>query len=86
LRTLLQKPRNVCIIPGKKSDEHPGRGTEPRYALIKELSVDFGIKECCEALRVSRTGYYQWQKAGPTQRAQEEGELVKQIRRVFESQ
>ena len=24
--------------------------------MIKEFSVDFDIKECCEALRVSRSG------------------------------
>jgi hypothetical protein len=28
--------------------------------MIKELSVQFPVKECCVALRVSRSGYYQW--------------------------
>src|SRR5258708_11210319 len=40
-------------------------------------------RECCEALRVSRSGYYQWKKAEPSQREREEAELVEQIRRVF---
>src|SRR5258708_10026257 len=51
--------------------------------MIRTLSVEYGIKECCEALRVSRSGYYQWQKAEPSQRERAEAELVEQIRRVF---
>src|SRR2546427_10382829 len=51
--------------------------------MIRTLSVEYGIKECCEALRVSRSGYYQWKKAEPSQREREEAELVEQIRRVF---
>ena len=51
--------------------------------MIRTLSVEYAIKECCEALGVSRSGYYQWKKAEPTQREQEEAELVKQIGRVF---
>ncbi len=63
LKTAARDPR--------KSDEHPGRGTESRYAMIKELSVDFDIKECCEALRVSRSGYYRWGQAEPSRREKE---------------
>src|SRR5437899_1797341 len=51
--------------------------------MIRTLSVEYGIKECCEALRVSRSGYYQWKKAEPSQRERAEAELVEQIRRVF---
>jgi putative transposase len=51
--------------------------------MIRTLSVEYGIKESCEALRVCRSGYYQWQKAEPSQREREEAELVKQIRQVF---
>ena len=53
--------------------------------MIRTLSVEYGIKECCEALRVSRSGYYQWKKAKPSQREREEAELVKQIKEVFEA-
>ena len=53
----------------KKSDEHPGRGTESRYAMIKEFSVDFDIRRMLgEALRVSRSGYYRWGQAEPSRR------------------
>ena len=51
--------------------------------MIRSLSVEYAIKECCEALGFSRSGYYQWKKAEPTLRDREEAELVKQIRRVF---
>jgi len=51
--------------------------------MIRSLSVEYAIKECCQALEVSRSGYYQWKKAEPTLRDREEAELVKQIRRVF---
>jgi putative transposase len=53
--------------------------------MIRTLSVEYGIKECCEALRVSRSGYYQWKKAEPGQREREEAELVEQIKEVFEA-
>jgi putative transposase len=53
--------------------------------LIKELSVDFDIKECCEALRVSRSGYYQWHKAELSRRERENVELLEQIKDVFKA-
>ena len=55
-----RKPHHGCTIPGKKSHEHTGGGTGQRYAMIQQLSVQFGVKECCVALGVSRSGYYQW--------------------------
>jgi transposase InsO family protein len=53
--------------------------------MIKELSVDFDIKDCCEALRVSRSGYYRWRQAEPSRRAKENAALVEQTREVFEA-
>ena len=51
--------------------------------MIKELSVDFEVKECCQALRVSRSGYYRWQKAAPGRREKENAQLFEQIKEVF---
>jgi hypothetical protein len=51
--------RDGCS-PHKKSYEHTGRGTAERYAMIEELSVQFAVKDCCVALKVSRSGYYRW--------------------------
>ena len=53
--------------------------------MIKELSVDFEMKECCQALGVSRSGYYRWHKAEPSRRQKENVELVGQIKEVFEA-
>ena len=53
--------------------------------MIKELSVKFGIKECCQVLGVSRSGYYQWVKPGRSERAKAEAKLVEQIVEVFEA-
>ena len=53
--------------------------------MIKELSVDFDVKQCCEALGVSRSGLYWWQKAEPSRREKENAELVKQIKGIFEA-
>src|SRR5271156_3793671 len=51
--------------------------------MIKELSVDFEVKECCQALRVSRSGFYRWQQAEPSRREKENAQLVEQIKEVF---
>jgi hypothetical protein len=39
--------------------------------MIKELSVQYQIKESCQALGVSRSGYYQWVKGVQSQRKQQ---------------
>jgi hypothetical protein len=44
--------------------------------MIKELSVQYQIKENCQALGVSRSGYYQWVKEVPSRRKQQESELL----------
>src|SRR6201998_3560859 len=51
--------------------------------MIKNLSVQFPIKECCVALRVSRSGYYRWAADEPSLTAQANGELLKQIQRLY---
>jgi putative transposase len=52
--------------------------------MIKELSVQFPVKECCVALRVSRSGYYRWVATGQSLRAEANVELCKEIQRVFD--
>jgi putative transposase len=51
--------------------------------MIEELSVQFSIEECCVALSVSRSGYYQWAGTEQSLRAEANAELVKQIQRVY---
>ena len=51
--------------------------------MIEKLSVHFPIKDCCVALRVSRSGYYRWAADEPSSRAQANEELLKQIQRLY---
>ena len=64
----------------KKSDEHPGGRTESRYAMIEQLSVQYGVKDSCAALRVSRSAFYRWRGSQESQRAREQRELAPEDR------
>jgi transposase InsO family protein len=52
--------------------------------MIKELSVQFPVKECCVALRVSRSGYYRWLGTEQSAGAERNRDLLKEIRRVYD--
>ena len=52
--------------------------------MIEELSVQFPVKECCVALSVSRSGYYQWVGTEQSVRAEANAELSKEILRVYD--
>src|ERR1700751_2271744 len=51
--------------------------------MIEELSVQFPAKECCVALSVSRSGYYQWVGREQSVRAEANAALSKEIERVY---
>jgi HTH-like domain len=51
--------------------------------MIEELSVQFPAKECCVALSVSRSGYYQWAETEQSLRAETNAALSKEIERVY---
>src|ERR1700730_2213169 len=51
--------------------------------MIEELSVQFPAKECCVALSVSRSGYYQWVGREQSVRAEANAELSKEIEHVY---
>jgi transposase InsO family protein len=51
--------------------------------MIEGLSVQYPVKDCCLALDVPRSGYYQWKKAPPSARAREEQELGQELEKVF---
>jgi len=51
--------------------------------MIEELAVQYSVKECCVALSVSRSGYYQWVGTEQSERAELNAELLKEIRRVY---
>ena len=45
--------------------------------------MEFEVRERCEALWVSRSGYYQWKESEQGERAKENAELLEQIQQVF---
>jgi putative transposase len=51
--------------------------------MITHLSVQYPVKDCCLALSVSRSGYYQWKRAQPSARALEERELCQELEKLF---
>lgn len=52
--------------------------------MIEGLSTEYEIRECCEALGVSRSGFYGWSKAEPSARAKELAQLSQEIKSGFE--
>src|SRR5260221_7836232 len=52
--------------------------------MISPLSVQYPVRDCCLALGVSRSGYYQWKGAKAGVRALEQAELCQQMEKVFE--
>jgi putative transposase len=51
--------------------------------MIEKLAVQFPIKDCCVALRVSGSGYYQWAGAEQSLTAQANGELLKRMKWLY---
>jgi putative transposase len=51
--------------------------------MIEGLSVQYPVKDCCLALNVPRSGYYQWKKAPPSARALQERELSQELEKLF---
>ena len=51
--------------------------------MIERLSVQYPVKDCCLALNVPRSGYYQWKKTQPSARALEERELSQELEKLF---
>ncbi len=51
---------------------------------MKSLENQYPVTDACEALGVSRSGYYAWRGRGPAPRAHANRELVAEIERLFE--
>jgi putative transposase len=52
--------------------------------MIEKLSVKFPLKDCCVALSVSRSGFYQWAAKEVSVRATANGELLQEIQRLYD--
>jgi transposase InsO family protein len=56
-----------------------------RYRQIKQLSSEHDVRDLCELLEVSRSGYYAWRTRGETARQTSNRMLVQEIKRLFEA-
>ena len=53
--------------------------------MIEQLSVPYGVKDSCVALRVSRSAFYRWKNGQESHRAREQKELAQKIEQVFQA-
>ena len=54
-----------------------------RYAFIAEQASVYPVSTLCRVLGVSVSGYYAWRGHEPSQHEREDGELAKEIHRLF---
>ena len=53
-----------------------------QYERIDSLREEFSIAEMCEALEVSRSGFYAWKQRPPSRREQENNQALEVIRAI----
>ena len=53
------------------------------YPFIAEHSQQYAVTTLCRTLGVSVSGYYDWRQRKPSAHEQEDGELARQIHRIF---
>jgi transposase InsO family protein len=66
----------------KKSHEHTLRGPAERYALIDAMRENFQLSELCEALGISRSGYYAARERPTGTRARANQQLVETMKTI----
>ncbi len=49
------------------------------YPLIQANQADFSLRDLCSVLRVSSSGFYDWNKRRPSKRRQANTQLMQQI-------
>lgn len=54
-----------------------------RYRFVAEHRTRWSVEEMCRLLEVSRSGFYGWQRRGPSARAEEQQRLDEAIQRLF---
>ncbi len=55
-----------------------------RYAFVHAQKAKYGIRALCDALEVSRSGYYAWLTRGPCNRDEQNADLREHIEEIFE--
>jgi len=54
------------------------------YAFIASQERDYPVQMLCEVLEVARSGYYAWQRHGPSVRQQHDDALTNKIEAIFQ--
>ncbi|WP_436841399.1 IS3 family transposase [Tunicatimonas pelagia] len=54
------------------------------FAFMKQHTHQFAIEKMCKVLRVSRSGYYKWLQRKPSKRSEENDQLQKKIKTIFD--
>jgi hypothetical protein len=52
----------------KKSDGHLQQPPEVRYELMQKHRSEFPVEKMAKTLKVSRSGFYAWQRRGQSRR------------------
>ena len=55
-----------------------------KYAFVRAHSPEFRVSRMCQVLKVSRSGYYDWQGRSESPRSQRDQVLLKEIRQIHE--
>lgn len=55
------------------------------YRFIRDYSSEFPVKKMCQVLKVSRSGYYAWQKCPESRRKKANKKLLEGISRIREN-
>ena len=53
-----------------------------KYAFVRAHYPEFRVSRMCQVLRISRSGYYDWQGRGESERSQRDQVLLKEIRKI----
>ncbi len=53
-----------------------------KYRFTEEHKAAYKIKKMCEVLKVSRSGYYAWERRQPSRRQKGNEELLRQIEEI----
>src|SRR4029434_8152519 len=69
----------------KKSGHLLRSGIEVKYAFVENNRRQYGVPALCEALQVSRSGYYAARQRGPSNRQKRQVDLTARIRTIHQA-
>jgi len=54
-----------------------------KYEFIRINRSEFPVKKMCQVLKITRSGYYKWEKKETSEREKENNMLLKRIKRIY---